>query len=204
MDAREIFLARHACVHSAMMDPEGGWKEEDTIWSGLAEHELRRRPTPDHNSIVWLVWHMARCEDAAVNTVLRATEEVLDRDAWPAELGITSRHIGTGATSAEVTSISQTIDLDALRAYRAAVGRETRRWAAALDFGTLSEAVSATDARRAAERGSFGEHAAWVEERWGCGGWQRGDFLFWLAIEHNWFHIGEIWVIRGLLHHGGI
>ena len=203
MDAREIFLARHTCVHSAMMNPEGGWKEEDTIWAGLAEHELRRRPTPDHNSIVWLVWHMARCEDVAVNTALRATEEVLDRDAWLAQLGITSRHIGTGAPSEEVTSISQTINLEALRAYRAAVGRETRRWAATLDFDTLDTAVSAADARRAAAQGDFGEHAAWVEEHWACNEWRRIDFLFWLAIEHNWFHIGEIGVIRGLLHHAG-
>ncbi len=51
MDAREIFLARHACVHSDRVDPEGWWKEEDTIWSDLSEDELRRRPTPDHNSI---------------------------------------------------------------------------------------------------------------------------------------------------------
>lgn len=60
---------------------------------------------------------MARCEDVAVNTLLRGGEEVLDRDAWLPRLGITSRHIGTGATVAEVAAISQTIDLAALRAY---------------------------------------------------------------------------------------
>ena len=203
MEAREIFLARHSCVHSRMVDPEGWWKEEDTIWSDVAEEELRSRPTTEHNSIAWLVWHMARCEDVAVNTVLCGAQEVLDRDSWLAELGITARHIGTGATSGEVTSISQAICLDALRAYRAAVGRETRHWASTVDFSTLSGVISATDARRAAERGAFGEHAAWVEQHWAARGWRRSDFLFWLAIEHTWLHIGEIGVIRGLLHHTG-
>ena len=33
--------------------------------------------------------------------------------------------------------------------------------------------------------------------------WTHATFLFWLAIEHNWYHIGEIWVIRGLLSHAG-
>jgi DinB superfamily len=203
MDARQIFLARHSCVHSKMVDPEGWWKEEDTIWSDVTEEELRSRPTMAHNSIAWLVWHMARCEDVAVNTVLRGAQEVLDRDGWLAELGISSRHIGTSATSGEVTNISHTVGLDALRAYRAAVGRETRRWASTVDFSALSGVVSALDARRAAERHAFGEHAAWVEEHWAARGWRRSDFLFWLAIEHNWFHIGEIWVIRGLLQHAG-
>src|SRR5262245_64927053 len=106
MEARQIFLERHACVHSGKMHSEGWWKEEDTIWSDLTDKELRGRPTPKHNSIAWLVWHMARCEDVAVNTVLRGTEEILDCDAWLARLGIDSRHIGTGATPAEVTYIS--------------------------------------------------------------------------------------------------
>ncbi len=158
MDAREIFLARHASVHSAKMEPDGWWKEEDTIWTDLTEDELRRRPTPDHNTMAWLVWHMARCEDAAVNAVLRGTSEVLDRGGWLPELGITSRHIGTGATFEEVNEISQMICLDALRAYRAAVGRETHAWVEILDFRMLNGTISAVDARCAANKSDFGEH----------------------------------------------
>jgi hypothetical protein len=52
--------------------------------------------------------------------------------------------------------------------------------------------------RRAAERGAF--RRVWGRvEGLGCPGCRRSDFLFWLAIEHNWFHLGEIWVIRTLL-----
>jgi hypothetical protein len=199
MDGREIFLTRHAGIHSRLVSPEGWWKVEDTVWSDLPSDALRRRPTPDHNTIAWLVWHMARCEDVAINTTLRDVPEVLDRDGWLAELGIASRHIGTGATPEEVASISQMIDLEALRAYRAAVGRETRQWVSEVDLITLDGVVTAMDARRAAERGAFGEHAAWVEEHWAARSCRRGDFLFWLAIEHNWFHLGEIWVIHNLL-----
>jgi hypothetical protein len=200
MDARQLFLARHAGVHSRN---EGWWKLEDMVWSELPTDALRRRPTPEFNSIAWLVWHMARCEDVAVNTVLRGTQEVLDRDAWLAKLHIDSRHIGTGATPDEVEALSRMIDLDALRAYRAAVWCETRGWAAALDFETLNGTISPLDARRAADLGAFGEHGAWVEPFWATSEWSRAEFLFWLAIEHNWLHLGEIWVIRGLLHPAG-
>lgn len=203
MDARQIFLDRHAAVHARAMKAEGWWKEEDTVWADLADGQRRCRPTPEHNSLAWVLWHMARCEDVAVNMVLRGTEEVLDRDAWLNQLGITSRHIGTGATAAEVDAISQVIDLAALRAYRAAVGRETQAWVATLDFNTLDHLITPAEAQRAIAKGDFGEHGAWVGPYWGKLTWTHATFLFWLAIEHNWYHIGEIWVIRGLLKHPG-
>jgi hypothetical protein len=203
MDARQIFLDRHAAVHSRAMDPAGWWKEEDSIWAGLDDHQLRCRPTPGHNTLAWVLWHMARCEDVAVNTVIRGGVEVLDRNGWLPKLGIHSRHIGTGATTAEVDAISQTVNLEALRAYRAAVGRETRTWASSLDFDTLDRLISADEAQRAIEKGDFGEQGAWVGPYWAKVAWTHASFLFWLAVEHNWYHTGEIWVLRSLLNHPG-
>ena len=122
---------------------------------------------------------------------------------WPARLGFTSRHIGTGATFAEVDAISQAVDLAALRSYRAAVGRATRAWVSTLDFDTSDKLVSVGEAQRAIDKADFGEQGAWVGPHWGKLSWTHGSFLFWLAIEHNWFHVGEIWVIRGLLNQPG-
>ena len=159
MDARQIFLERHAALHAAAMNGDGWWKTA-AIYSDLPEEQVRCRPTPQHNSIAWLLWHMARCEDVAVNTVLRGTDEVLDCGDWRPQLGITSRHIGTGATFAEVDAISQTVDLVALRAYWVAVGQETRTWASTLDFDTLNKIVAAEEAQRAIDKGDLGEKAA--------------------------------------------
>lgn len=142
---------------------------------------------------------MARCEDVAVNTVIRGGEEVLDRDRWLPKLDITSRHIGTGATRAEVDIISQTVNLAALRVYRAAVGRETQAWASTLDFARLDRLVVAEEVQRAIAKGDFCEQGAWVGPYWAEVAWTHGTLLFWLAVEHNWLHIGEIWVIRNLL-----
>lgn len=199
MDMRRIFLERHACVHSEATHKEGWWHEEDNFCSGLSESDLRRRPLENHNSIAWLLWHLARCEDVAVNTVIRDTHEVLDRDHWLHQLNIDSRHIGTGATKAEVEGISQAVNLPALRAYRAAVGRETRAWASTLEFDSLDKRVTAAAAKRANDKGDLGEQAQWVESYWADKDWTQVDFLFWLAIEHNWFHIGQIWLLRVLL-----
>jgi DinB superfamily len=203
MDARQIFLERHVRTHSSAMNNEGGFRKEDTVFEDLTEQEFRIPPNSQHNSIAWLVWHIARCEDVAVNTVLRRTEEVLDRDSWLGQLGTNSRHIGTGASREEMEAISRHLDLDALRMYRAAVGRETRAWASTLDFNTLTEVVSAADAKCAVEKGDIGDNAGWVETKWASRDSTRISFLFWIAIEHNWYHFGEITVIRGLLGHPG-
>lgn len=203
MDLRQIFLDRHAAVHSRAVNKAGWWKEEEIIWADLADSQLRCRPTPKHNSIAWVLWHMARCEDVAVNTVIRGTEEVLDCEQWLKPLGTSSRHIGTGATKDEVDAISQTVNLAALRDYRAAVGRTTQTLATTLDFNPLDKLVTADETQRAIARGDFGEHGAWVGPYWGQVVWTHATFLFWLAVEHNWYHIGESWVLRSLLEHPG-
>jgi hypothetical protein len=51
---------------------------EDSLCAGLTTDQLREQPA-GHNSIVWLIWHRARDEDVAINTVLGGTQEVLER-----------------------------------------------------------------------------------------------------------------------------
>lgn len=40
---------------------------------------MRLRPGPHLNSLVWLVWHMGRTEDVAVNLVVAGRDQVLER-----------------------------------------------------------------------------------------------------------------------------
>ncbi|MCB0107976.1 MAG: DinB family protein [Caldilineaceae bacterium] len=167
----------------------------------LSNEELRQSPAAKFNSLAWLLWHMARCEDVAVNTVIRNTAEVLDGDNWPGQLSVSTRHIGTGDTYAEMVALGRNIDIEALRAYRDAVGRETQAWAQTVDFATLNGFITVEDAHRAALRGAFGPHAQWVESLWADGKRTHAWILVWLAGGHNHSHIGEGYVIRGLLGH---
>lgn len=196
---RQLFFLRHASTHSRAMYDEGWWKEEDKVCGDLQEAELRYCHPENFNSIIWVLWHMARCEDVAVNTVLRNQPEVLDQGNWLEQLGVDTRHIGTGATRDEVVAFSRQVDIAALRAYRAAVGRETRSWVETLDFDTLDGEVGVEASFRAQERGAFCEAGLWVPRRWAEASWSRHEFLWWLAIDHNWFHIGDIWVVRSIL-----
>jgi uncharacterized damage-inducible protein DinB len=86
---------------------------------GLSEDQLTARPAPDANTIAWLVWHLARGQDAQVSDVA-GTEQVwtaqgyVDKFGLPFDGGAT----GYGQSSDEVGAVRAPADLlvDYLRA----------------------------------------------------------------------------------------
>jgi hypothetical protein len=198
MDARELFLMMHADTHSAAPNPDETTTREGRLCAGLIEADLRICPFDRHNSIAWLLWHMARCEDVMVNSVLCDGREVLD-DGWLNRLGVSTRHIGTEDTMAEVESFSRQVDVTALRRYRAAVAQATRTWAETVDFCSLDRVLKRAGAERAAQRGGFNERSDWVRVMWSAEDRAEIRWLSWLCIGHNHSHIGEGFVTRGLI-----
>ena len=77
MDARDLFLDQHAAVHSAAV---GGNKMSlaERTFTGLTDAQMRVRPREDLNSIAWLMFHIARAEDAMVNVILAGRSQVFD------------------------------------------------------------------------------------------------------------------------------
>lgn len=196
MDALSFFLVQHASVHAS----EGGEPSYfDRVMAGLTEADMRARPAKGVNSVVWLLWHMARTEDASVNLVVANGRQVLD-DAWVRRLGVDCRHIGTGMTDGEVSELTRRADVAAVRAYRDAVGRRTREVARALPPEAWDEPVTRADTTRAAAAGALGPNAPWVDGV-GFKPWQdqsRAARLSGAALRHNAVHIGEAVTVRGL------
>ncbi len=95
--------------------------------------------SPGHNSIAWIIWHIARGEDWGVNAMLRGEEQVLTRDKWNRRLGIRRLDIGTGMTEDGVAELTANVDLGALRGYFDAVTAETRGFVGAFDFDRLDD-----------------------------------------------------------------
>ncbi len=72
---------------------------------GLSEDELHWRPALESNTIDWMVWHMARVEDNWINTRLRETESIWDRDGWAERAGVEIPDNGYGQTAEEIRAI---------------------------------------------------------------------------------------------------
>jgi hypothetical protein len=193
-----LFLTLHAHVHASAISGEHGPSLEDGLCQGLTDEQLREKPD-GANSIVWLLWHITRFEDVVINTVLRGVPEVLDRDGWQERLGVDTRLVGTGSSDDEVAEFSGQVDPSAVRAYRAAVGMETRAWAETADWEALA-AVPDVLARLSQAPTALDEKAEWVRRLWSE---RTGLGLLSLpVIGHSYIHIGEARVTRSRL--GGL
>jgi DinB superfamily len=197
MDLVGFFLGLHAATHAPEMSGAAAGAER---WlAGLSDDQLRLRPAGALNSLVWLLWHMARTEDVAVNLIVAGRDQVFD-DAWARRMRIARPDMGTGMTADEVAELSERADVAAVRAYRSAVGRRTREVVQTLRPAAWDEVLGLEDTSRAAAVGAFGPNDDWVD---GVGhrpwqGHSRGHQLGQTAIRHNTAHIGEGVTVRSL------
>lgn len=74
--------------------------------SGLSEDELAHRPDAEANSIAWLVWHLARAQDAQV-APLAGQEQVWRAAGWQErfDLPLPPEAMGYGQGSEEVAAV---------------------------------------------------------------------------------------------------
>jgi len=204
MDALELFLKEHAMVHAVEVAEAETRSLEEALFRNLDDAQLRARPH-GLNSLVWIFWHIARCEDVAINVIVAGRPQVFDEDGWAERLRVSRRDVGTGMTPEEVAVLSEQIDVAALRAYRAAVGRRTREVATSLPAAEWETVSDAEDLRRVVAQGAIGPAApaAALERLWL--GKTNAWVLHWLGVGHNLLHIGQgRWIRKFLLGRGTI
>jgi hypothetical protein len=171
----------------------------DRVFGGLTDDQMRTRPGRGLNSLIWLLWHMARTEDVAVNLVVSDGGQVLNDD-WVRRMNIPWRTIGTGMADGYVGDLTQRADVAAVRAYRTAVGRRTQNVVRELPPVAWDEVLGFTDTARAAAAGAFAPNTPWVDDM-GYKPWQghsRAAQLAGSAIAHNAMHLGEAVTLRSL------
>ena len=188
MDAVDFFLVRYEQVHRVLSDP---------AIKQLSEAQLRGRPHPGVNTVVWLLWHTARVEDVGVNRFAADRPQVLD-DGWLAKLGVGRRDVGTGMNDAEVDELSTRIDLDALHGYWGALTRRTPEVVESLRGSDLAALVPKERVERVASaEGAVAPGAEWLTEFWAAGR-TRAWVLAQTPLLHVYGHWFEARAVAGL------
>ncbi len=190
----DYFLEEHARCHSAEMTGTSEPMLEDRLVDGLTDDQLRLRPSPGLNSIAWILWHLARSEDAGINVLVAERPQVLTEDGWLQRLNLSQLDMGTGMRDEEVTEVGYRIDIPALHAYHVAVGRRTREVVRDLSNEQVDEFIDPT---RLLEVGAFPDSedgARRVATYWRG---RRKRFL--LTASHDFQHLGEAMCIRTLV-----
>ncbi len=87
LDVRDYYLALYYHAHSK------GRRNGPSMrpWSVTTGPCL-----PGHNSVAWLLWHNARGEDWAIQTILQGQEQLLTREGWGERMGVTYPGFGGG------------------------------------------------------------------------------------------------------------
>jgi len=141
---------------------------------GLTEAELRWQASLDSNTIVWLVWHMARVEDNWINGVIASGETVWDSGDWAAKTDITIEGNGYSNTPDEVRSLPE-VDIADLFDYYDAV-----RSAAFSVIDNLKDTDMSNEFSRGGRSTTFG--------------WILGH----VVVEESQ-HLGQVAFIRGII-----
>lgn len=189
MDALELFLLRYDDIHVGFVNE---------LFKDLPDEQVRRRPA-GLNSIVWLVWHLARVQDAVVSRIVADRRQALDEGRWNERMAIDRRDVGSGMTSAEVDALSAEVDVAALRQYHRAVAERTKLVATSLPPGGWSETIAEEQVRRiVVADGLLVEAGRWVEDFWARKR-SRGWYLLQVGLLHPYGHCFDGMVTRGAL-----
>lgn len=112
----------------------------DDLTEGLTDEIALYRPTPDANSIAWLLWHSARGQDAQVCEIA-GVEQVWFREGWVDRfaLDLPRDAHGYGHTAEDVAKVRAPADL--LAGYYHAVHRVTLEYIASVTTADLETIV---------------------------------------------------------------
>ena len=189
MDARDLFLAQHAAVHSKEVGGNPASAAERTF-GGLTEDQMRTRPREDLNSLAWIMWHIARAEDILVGAVIGGRDQVFDA-GWMKRLNVARKDFGIGMKSADVWDLTRQIDVAALREYRDAVGKHTREIVGAFKDADWQGSIESSALERVAAQGNIPEALVKI-----FGGRPRSAVLSGIALFHPSGHMGEAVTVR--------
>lgn len=159
----------------------------------------RRAERADGGGIAptYVLWHLARHHDVAVNRVLRGVGEVVE--GWTDRLGVAD-DLWRGLAEGEDADLVAQLDPEAVEGYTLAVLDGTRAWLDDADLSLLDHPPADpgldTDGALAA-LGTPEDRMGWLYDMWR--GRPASFFLSWEAIGHGYNHLGELTAIRNRL-----
>jgi hypothetical protein len=112
----------------------------DDLTDGLTDEISSYRPTPNANSIAWLIWHSARVQDIQLADVA-GVEQVWTRDGWVDRFGLElpRNDTGYGHSAADVAKVLAPVEL--LSGYYHAVHKLSLEYIASVTAGELARIV---------------------------------------------------------------
>jgi hypothetical protein len=107
------------------------------ITDDLTPNELVTRALPNTNLIGFDLWHIARVQDWAAQTMARGVPEIVEGEQWRTLGNPSLTGVGVGMTETEADALAHTFALPDLLAYADAVHQAIVTWLATLSDDDL-------------------------------------------------------------------
>ena len=160
------FFELHSQLHSRHISPNTPWSYEDLLLEGLEEVEFRKIPEGQEHSLAWIVWHLSRIEDVTMNLLVAGRDQVFERGGWQEKTRSPIKHTGNGTGLDVVEALSAAVDINALRAYRVAVGLATQEIVPSLTRSDFKRKVSPDNIQRILRDGAVIQVGKDVVDYW--------------------------------------
>jgi hypothetical protein len=104
-----------------------------------------------------------------MNLLVADKDQLFETDNWFSRIGSPIRHTGNSLTSNEISKMSSAINIDELKAYRIAVGRNSEEIIQNIGLGALKQKVHKENLQRILDEGAVDdvESANWLIDFWG-------------------------------------
>jgi len=102
------------------------------IGDDISDEEWTRRILPETNLIAFDLWHVARTQDWAVQTLARGAPEVIGEPRWAGRGALATRGIGVGRTFEQADELAHNVRRSDVLAYADAVHAVVMEWLATL------------------------------------------------------------------------
>lgn len=188
-EAIKLFLRQHAMLHSGKMEQSAPWSFEDEVFMNLTDEQIRCLPPKGKPSIAWIIWHIARIEDVAMNLLVAGSAQIINQESWLERINSPVRDTGNAMDEREIADLSAKVDIQTLRAYRLAVGRRTHAIVRQLEPGALSAKVDPDRLEQVMVQGALVEAARAIADYWGRR--NIAGLLMMPATRHSIVHLNE-------------
>lgn len=165
-EARALLLQVHARLHAKEVSEGREWSYQDEVMEGISITAMRIIPDGELHSIAWLLWHLTRCEDLSMNLLVAEKEQILLAGGWLEKMSVSLRDTGNAMSPKEIIDFSDGIDIEALLAYRMAVGKETQQIISNLPKEQLHRKINPTAVQRLWDEGGVFEGTKGIADYW--------------------------------------
>jgi hypothetical protein len=98
------------------------------VASDLTPEESVTRVLPHTNLIAFDLWHVARVQDWAVQTMARGVPEVIDEPRWQGRGQLATHGIGVGMTEAQADALARALAIADVLEYADATNQTVLAW----------------------------------------------------------------------------